>query len=438
MTNIHFLFLKILKTILSGDKLIETEELKCLLMDEWRELLKLAQTHKMLPIVYEGIYQLPCLQMSQTDFLQKAKGLVIQQVTLQTMKTAQFFQWNQFMREHGYKPLVVKGIVCGNLYPKSDYRLSSDEDVWMEPATFEKCHELMIKFGLSIMEEVSIKDSYEISYRKKDSPLYIELHKSLFPVKDSVCSQWNTFFEEAYNRAIKVDIQGELVYTLDYTDHLFYLICHAFKHFLHSGFGIRQVCDIVMFANSCGRWVNWRRIKENCLQIRAHVFAATLFQIGYKFLNFNPVQACYPDEFMLLAADESHMLEDLLCGGIYGAVDRSRKHSSNITLNVVAKDRKQRIQMSTNGRTAGKRKPRTYSLSAIIKTIFPPVKSLVGRYSYLKRRPYLLPFAWGKRIVRYGIEIAKETVKGKNNSAIEAVKIGNQRIALLKEYDVID
>lgn len=32
------------------------------------------------------------------------------------------------------------------------------------------------------------------------------------------------------------------------SDHLFYLICHALKHFYHSGFGIRQVCDILLFA----------------------------------------------------------------------------------------------------------------------------------------------------------------------------------------------
>lgn len=32
------------------------------------------------------------------------------------------------------------------------------------------------------------------------------------------------------------------------TDHLLCLLCHAYKHFLYAGFGIRHVCDIGIFA----------------------------------------------------------------------------------------------------------------------------------------------------------------------------------------------
>ena len=52
-------------------------------------------------------------------------------------------------------------------------------------------------------------------------------------------------------------------------------------------------------------------------------------------------------------------------------------------------------------------------------------------YPYLKEKPYLLPVAWINRILKYG----KETAGGSaDNNAAQSIKIGNGRVALLKEY----
>lgn len=108
--------------------------------------------------------------------------------------------------------------------------------------------------------------------------------------------------------------------------HLFYLICHAFKHFLHSGFGIRQVCDIVLFANAYGKEIDWIRILQQCREIHADLFTAALFQIGQKYLTFDPSRAGYPQEWQEIQVDEQLMLDDLLEAGIYGDGTMSRKH----------------------------------------------------------------------------------------------------------------
>lgn len=47
------------------------------------------------------------------------------------------------------------------------------------------------------------------------------------------------------------------------TGHLFFLICYAFKHSLHSGYCIQQVCDIVLFANQYGQEIDWRLVLVN-------------------------------------------------------------------------------------------------------------------------------------------------------------------------------
>ena len=82
------------------------------------------------------------------------------------------------------------------------------------------------------------------------------------------------------NHLVEVTVQGCAVTTMELTDHLVNLIYHAFKHFLHSGFGIRQVCDIVLFANQYGDSIDGDRAIANCQKIRADYFAMSMFWIG--------------------------------------------------------------------------------------------------------------------------------------------------------------
>ena len=141
-----------------------------------------------------------------------------------------------------------------------------------------------------------------------------------------------------------------------------------------------------------------------------------MLAIGEKYLTFDPEKAHYPKVWQGICVDETDMLMDLLDSGIYGNANMSRKHSSNMTLDAVAADK--------NGKKAG---------NTVLKSLFPSAKKLEGRYPYLKKHPILLPIAWTDRILKY----RKETVAGGDNAAADSVKIGNQRIELMKKYGII-
>jgi hypothetical protein len=408
------LFLMILRSALKDqrpelDRDIPTEQ--------WQALFRLADIHKLLPLVYEAVQALPSLDREQA-LLADMKQKVRCQVIAQTLRTGEFLTLNDRLQEAGIRPLVVKGIVCRNLYPKPDHRLSSDEDLLVPAGEFERCHRVLTEFGMATTEPAqNLESAFELPYRKEGSPLYIELHKQLFAPGSEAYGHMNRFFERVHDRAVTMDIQDHRVYTMDPTDHLFYLLCHALKHFLHSGFGIRQVCDISLFANAYGDRVDWLEILENCKAIRAEKFAAAVFRIGSNHLVFDPEKAAYPSAWAEIEVDELPMLTDLLSGGLYGDSSMSRKHSSNITLDAVAAQK-----------TGGKTK------NAWISSVFPSAAKLEGRYSYLKKHPHLLPVAWFNRLWNYGKEIRRI----KDDSAADALKIGNKRLDLLKTYGVLD
>jgi hypothetical protein len=330
-------------------------------------------------------------------------------VVLQTLRTGDFLELNDQLQAAGATPLVVKGVVCRSLYCQPDHRPSSDEDVLIRPEHMDTCHGVLTRFGMTTEAE---PNSYELPYRKADSPLYIELHKSLFPPEQEAYGDLNRFFADVHSRAVTLQIQGHRVYTMCPTDHLFYLVCHAFKHFLHSGFGIRQVCDIVLFARCYGGTVDWTQIAERCRAIRAEQFAAAIFAIGKNHLGVD-----VPDGWQQIPVDEMPLLLDLLSGGLYGDASMSRKHSSNITLDAVAAQK------------AGKK-----ARGAFVASVFPSVSKLEGRYPYLKKCPYLLPVAWCSRLLQYG----KESRATQDNNATDALKIGIQRVELMKLYGILE
>ncbi len=45
------------------------------------------------------------------------------------------------MRQNGLTPLIVKGIVCRDLYPNPDLRTSNDEDLYIPRDQFGKMDE---------------------------------------------------------------------------------------------------------------------------------------------------------------------------------------------------------------------------------------------------------------------------------------------------------
>lgn len=374
-------------------------------------ILRLAQTHRVLPMVYQAVGKSPGLREADGASVAWMHRATRQMIVLQSRKNAEFMPLLEKLQNAGLQPILVKGIICRRLYPNPDYRLSTDEDIWIPPEQFEACHRILTGLGLSAPK--SGLDSYEVPYRGNGSALYLEIHKTLFPAGNEAYGDLNRFFDNARSRAITVD--G--VPTLCPTDHMLYLICHAFKHFLHSGFGIRQVCDMILYANAFGPEIDWLLLLERCRQIRAEQFAAGLFRIGRKYLGFSLEKSRYPLQWQAIYVDESPLLEDILLSGVYGGAEKTRLHSSNITLQAVV-----------NQKQGNRRK------DGVVKSLFPDSKSLEKRYPYLKTNPLLLPVAWADRILRYG----KESAAPGGNRATDSVRVGKERVELLKKYGILD
>ena len=372
---------------------------------DWPAVFALAGQQKLLPIVYEAVRKTPAAAENAALFA-AVKQQVIAQVLHQTMRASEFSGLYQKLRAVGLHPLVVKGQLCSRLYAQTDHRISADDDILIPDGEFFACHEHLLANGLTTdtpMDELASAD--EVSYTKEGSPLYIELHRHLFDSSEDAHDELNRFFADLK----PAEIDGLLA--MPPHEHLLYLILHAYKHFVRSGIGLRQFCDIGLWAREYHTEIDWQRLHEQCESVHAATFAAAAFRIARDYLGIEfDLPAPWSD-----AVDTEPLLHDSLCGGVYGSNDLTRLHSSTVTLNAV-------------------KASRTGAKSGVLRTVFPKREYLERRYPYLKKRPYLLPVAWTQRLAHY----AGEKKTGADSSASGSIKLAKERIELMKRYDILD
>lgn len=408
MTNTQKELLQALRCFMQGDEEYHLPER----FSQLKELCDLAAMHKILAIIYEMIRRDSVLLLEENAPLAaRWKKSAIAEVMLQVQRTAGFLELYQKLQKEGVHPLVVKGLICRSFYEKPDFRISADEDLLLRKEEFETFDCILLEEGYK-RQELDPKDlPYEIPYLNPRNQVYIELHFSLFAEGEGAYGHLNQEFAGAFDRCICEQIEGVDIKTLSPTDHMFYLICHSFKHFLHSGFGIRQVCDMVMMAKHYTTRIDWREIQDKLAQLRMDTFFSALAKIGRVYLGCSWEKTGYVDDTQE-CVDCMPLLVDLLEGGVYGGSTMERRHSANMTLEAARRGKKA-------------------TASSVLSSLFPGVSYMKGHYVWLCKYPWLLPAAWVMRLFGYAAD-------RKHTEDQSSLEIGKKRVELLRKYHVID
>lgn len=365
---------------------------------DYQKLFDLANQHQISALIYNQIYNFDDFP---EDIKQRWKRDALKINAFQTRKTMKFLQvYRQFLKQ-GLKVLIVKGLVCRSLYPQPDNRQSNDEDLYVRKEEYGAVKDILLKNNFTVVSE----SDDVTTFIDPVSGLSIELHTALFSLESKAYGNYQRYFDQAFDKCIVHSIDGVDVYSLEYTQHLLFLILHFVKHFFHGGVGIRQVVDIVMYSEAYGDKVDWDRLYDILKDLNIYVLIVNLFALALDQLEFDYTKIRVPEG--IDKSDYQDLFEDIMDAGIFGQSSSERIHSATITLNTIS-----------DGKTS------------VLKSIFPSLKEMQEKYKYLNKYPVLLPFAYLSRIVNY-----KKNNSSKNSQ--RTIEVGKQRIELLKKYRVI-
>lgn len=397
MKNINQVFLNLLCAYFQNQTVAE-------IPPDLGALYDLAFKHNLVPIIYEVLRKNDDFNPSSNKFRETA----INQIVMQQQRTEQFLNIYQKLLDANLKPLVIKGLICRQLYPQSDYRCSSDEDIWIKPEDFNACFQVLIDNNFRCTNKQLITDDFLNTVQTinfTNNILTIEVHINPFGTLDNLHKQMNNYFKDAFDDSI-IKVENQIIYTLNPTKHYLFLIIHLYKHYICAGVGIRQVLDILIFYQYYQKYIDNNKIKTILKALHINNLYDAIIQIGNKYLGFNLI----PNNQTIKNIDK--LTDNLIENGCFGTSNPNQVYSYFYP-------------------TISTRNQDSSVIKNIVIILFPPVKQLSMRYPKLKEKPSLYLWFALKRIYNF----LRKIITGKLNP-FKIYSLGKKRTKILKDMDV--
>ncbi len=241
--------------------------------EEQASLAALAEEHRTVPFVLPGF--------RNTSFypamLQKTKNMMqnYYQIDAFTRHTV------SLLEENGIPCILLKGISLAACYPVPEYRKLGDLDLYInEPKALEKAKALLEAQGYKEEKELSDHHvTYRYTFPKTGRSFLLELHYRVVGMYQYEPA--NQTVDEVYSplrlKPIRQTINGFTYSVLPPTEYVFYMIHHMLKHYLYSGFGIRLLCDFVLYLKRYEKEIDFSRIHQWCKASRiSHLYEIIL------------------------------------------------------------------------------------------------------------------------------------------------------------------
>ncbi|MGL4570214.1 MAG: nucleotidyltransferase domain-containing protein [Clostridium sp.] len=349
-----------LKKGIRGEKVKFDEKVK------WESILKLSEEHKVKGIIYSSIDWGKKLTFSKEIINTWKRDTFISAVSQSRHLTETANILNEFSIKD-IKVIALKGLVVRELYPIPDLRTMSDSDILVHKCDLEKVSEILKENGYCKNEE---KDNHGAHFiYTKDFCYPIEVHWTL--INDDFFKGSKSFEEDVWDRIDEVSINGAKTYSLALEDLALHLCAHMAVHIAYGGFGVRQLCDLVLLVEKRGVEIDWDVFLNKVSKSGIDKFVFIIFKICNELFNMKiPFNISKEISFNRKYVDI--LIEDIFRDGVYASNDMH-----NVFANEFAFDKEE-----------------ITAFKKFILFIFPPIKKMSEKYNYAKKYKLLIPIAW--------------------------------------------
>ena len=408
-------FLKILHSILSdmepGRSVSARSELELQEPVDFAEIMKLAREHNLGALVGEMLCAYP--EFAASPQYRPTVAETIGAVTSQSMRTAEFLEIYQLLTDAGLRPIVMKGIICRELFGgKRDYRPSADEDILIRREDFETVRRVMEEGGFRAerddVTERQLEEVQEVTFDDMSGRLHIEVHTNAIGHEDSMRKRMNDYFLDVFDDPRTVEVDGVTLYTMNHTDHFLFLVLHMFKHILLGGCGIRQMLDILLYDRKYGDEIDWNYIDRCLKETEAERFFSDIIFLGNEYLGFHLRAPCAP-----LCPED--LLDDMIQNGAFGNGTQVQRTAASMTSAAI------------------RNREKKSSIRTLIRTAFPERDRMIAAHPELLEKPWLQPVYWVKRWGRF----LQHNRENGGTLAADSIAVSRRRMELLKKYRIL-
>lgn len=393
-------FIKIIQVALGDDP-------QPLDQPDWDTLIDYAKAQSLAAIFYQGAVRQPSFTQYPAEKRAELQQETIVTVASQAMRTQRFLDLYQQLTAASLHPIVLKGILCRQLYgPLADYRPSCDEDLYLPPKEIASCHTLLEQAGWKLESHPASLDVPEklqvISYQDTQNILHLEIHPTFFGTGNRRQKLLNRYFFRAAGHCVSVPVDGVALTALGPTEHYLYLFLHFAKHLCDAGAGIRQIIDMMLFQQVYREDIRWDEVQKVIRTLSSPGLYADVMAIGLR-LGYAP-------EPMFREVDPQKLLADIFDGGVFGHARPAHGRGSVLTI------------AAQYGSAAARWQ----------RLLFPSVQQLEDGRPWLSDKPWLLPVAWAQRVGRLLHSDGK-----RSRVTLKSLREAQRRTKLLRSYGLI-
>ena len=195
---------------------------------EYDEILKLSASHQLLALVFEKLCD--SIEFKASSSYKKAYMEVMMTVISQTQRTEIFLDIYKKLLGLGIQPIVMKGIICRELYGKyKDHRPSSDEDLLVLPKDFSMICQFFISEGYKSNmnpDDIDLNELQAISFWKENGG-HFEIHINPIGKSNELSCLMDSYFHDVFKDSIVEEINGVKIKSMSHTNHFLFLVFHA-------------------------------------------------------------------------------------------------------------------------------------------------------------------------------------------------------------------
>ncbi len=289
---------------------------------------------------------------------------------------------------------VIKGLSAASYYPKCETRNLGDVDFLINKKDAEQFNNNIKELGYTVYSQ----NDFHISYEKGEKTLEMHFEIPGIPT-DKRGDTVRAYMENTVNDAKEITVMSQGFYVPQDRYHGVILLLHSVHHLTDEGLGLRHLTDWACFVNKTSDQAFWT---QELLPLFDSI-GYTKFVMTFTAACADYLEIPLPDWVQQIDKNlEDELMLDILSGGNFGF--NAQEHQKSAAL------------LEEN--------------QGVFKVMH---KSMFTVYPVLKKAPYLYPFLFVHRVVKYGVDV----IFGRKKRVGNITKAAKRRKKLYKDLQII-
>ncbi len=339
---------------------------------DWIELINLSKKHRIQGFIYTAIKRNDELDIDK-EILDNLKIRIFKKSIYQTNHIRIAKETIERFEYECIPVIILKGFIVRNFYQHPELRTMSDIDILVQKKDLDKVDKLLNKLGY---KEKDRNEKHAIYHKKGEFP--IEVHWTLS--EQRFFKESNLFEDDIWKNAETINNKYKYILSLGIEDMIVYLILHMANHITSTGFGLRQLCDLVLVVNKNKEKINWNQVIEKCKYCRIYKFSIIIFKICNNLFDMSIPSQLLNDCNNLDINYLNRLIEQIIDNGVYGKKNKVDAYAKSLSYD----------RYSDNNNA--------FLFVKYIRFLFPPVYKISNKYKYVRKYRILAPIACIHRI----------------------------------------